>query len=92
MNILVTGGAGYIGSHVCKHLTALGHHVIVYDNLSTGFCQLVRWGEFELGDILAQEHLQAAFAATGQTASFTSLHSPRWENLFTGRASIIETT
>ena len=37
MNILVTGGAGYIGSHTTRQLTEAGHHVIVLDNLSTGF-------------------------------------------------------
>jgi len=37
MNILVTGGAGYIGSHAVKHLESLNHHVVVVDNLSTGY-------------------------------------------------------
>jgi NAD(P)-dependent dehydrogenase (short-subunit alcohol dehydrogenase family) len=36
MKILVTGGAGYIGSHVVKALGKLGHEIVVYDNLSTG--------------------------------------------------------
>ncbi len=52
MKILVTGGAGYIGSHTCKHLVRHGHEVVVYDNLSTGFRELARWGSFEHGDIL----------------------------------------
>ena len=52
MKILVTGGAGYIGSHTCKHLVRHGHEVVVYDNLSTGFRELARWGSFEHGDML----------------------------------------
>lgn len=51
MKICVTGGAGYIGSHTCKALAEAGHEVIVYDNLSTGHRHLVKWGEFEYGDI-----------------------------------------
>jgi UDP-glucose-4-epimerase GalE len=50
-NILVTGGAGYIGSHTCKQLAAAGHTPIVYDNLSNGHRDAVRWGPFETGDI-----------------------------------------
>lgn len=52
MNILVTGGAGYIGSHTCKALAAHGHRVVTYDNLSTGNRFLVKWGDFVHGDIL----------------------------------------
>ena len=51
MNILVTGGAGYIGSHTCKALAEAGHTVVVYDNLSTGHRDLARWGDFVHGDI-----------------------------------------
>lgn len=51
MNILVTGGAGYIGSHTCKELALGGHTVVTYDNLATGWRDLVRWGEFIHGDI-----------------------------------------
>lgn len=51
MKVLVTGGAGYIGSHTCKALAAQGHEIVVYDNLSTGHRALVRWGSFEYGDI-----------------------------------------
>ncbi len=48
--ILVTGGAGYIGSHVVKQLTARGARVIVLDNLSTGFRESVIGGELVEGD------------------------------------------
>lgn len=59
MKILVTGGAGYIGSHTCKALALAGHEVRVYDNLSTGFRGLVKWGELTEGDILDTERLEA---------------------------------
>ncbi|SHN54825.1 UDP-glucose 4-epimerase GalE [Desulfovibrio litoralis] len=58
MNILVTGGAGYIGSHTCKALALSGHNPITYDNLSTGHKELVKWGVFEYGDILDNSRLQ----------------------------------
>ena len=44
MNILVTGGAGYIGSHTCKVLAQSGHVPVVMDNLSTGHRWAVKWG------------------------------------------------
>lgn len=51
MTILVTGGAGYIGSHVCKKLYNAGYKPIVYDNLVTGNSEAVKWGPLEIGDI-----------------------------------------
>jgi UDP-arabinose 4-epimerase len=49
--ILVTGGAGYIGSHACKALALAGHTPIAYDNLSRGHEEAVKWGPLEVGDI-----------------------------------------
>ncbi|MFT4564695.1 MAG: UDP-glucose 4-epimerase [Gammaproteobacteria bacterium] len=49
-NVLVTGGAGYIGSHVVKMLGAEGHNVTVLDNLSKGFKESVVHGELIVGD------------------------------------------
>ena len=49
--ILVTGGAGYVGSHCCKHLHRAGYLPVVVDNLDTGHRDFVRWGPFEEGDI-----------------------------------------
>jgi UDP-arabinose 4-epimerase len=49
--VLVTGGAGFIGSHTCKLLAAAGIEPIVYDNLATGHRSAVRWGPFVEGDI-----------------------------------------
>lgn len=51
MNILVVGGAGYIGSHMVKMLCDAGHQVVTLDNLSNGFRDAVLGGEFVLGDL-----------------------------------------
>ncbi|MCB0407578.1 MAG: UDP-glucose 4-epimerase GalE [Bdellovibrionales bacterium] len=50
MNILITGGAGFIGSHCAKVLKQCGHQLIVLDNLSRGSSELVCYGPFEKGD------------------------------------------
>jgi UDP-arabinose 4-epimerase len=60
--ILVTGGAGYIGSHTCKALALAGHTPVTYDNLSRGFEHAVKWGPFEPGDILDPDRLGGAIA------------------------------
>ncbi|MCR5290209.1 MAG: UDP-glucose 4-epimerase GalE [Treponema sp.] len=63
MNVLVIGGAGYIGSHVVKELMKNGHQITVFDNLSTGLVQnLFPENEFIAGDIMVPEHLDEAFA------------------------------
>jgi UDP-glucose-4-epimerase GalE len=49
--VLVTGGAGYIGSHAAKALAGAGYRVVVYDNLSAGHRGAVRYGELVEGDI-----------------------------------------
>lgn len=61
--VLVTGGAGYVGSHACKALAAAGHTPVVFDNLSTGWRAAVRWGPLVEGDLLDRAALDAAFAA-----------------------------
>lgn len=58
-NILVTGGAGYIGSHACKQLQSEGFTPVTYDNLSRGHRDLVKWGPLEVGDIADHEKLGA---------------------------------
>ncbi|MCB9988478.1 MAG: UDP-glucose 4-epimerase GalE [Rhodospirillales bacterium] len=57
--VLVTGGAGYIGSHVCKLLSQNGFLPVVYDNLSSGNREAVKWGPFEEGDIRDRARLAA---------------------------------
>jgi UDP-glucose 4-epimerase len=49
--VLVTGGAGYIGSHVVQQLAARGERVVVVDNLSTGFREAVRGAELVVGNV-----------------------------------------
>jgi UDP-glucose 4-epimerase len=56
-NILVAGGAGYIGSHTCLDLFTNGFTPIVYDNLSNGHAEFVKWGPFEKGDIRDRANL-----------------------------------
>jgi len=62
-NILVTGGAGYIGSHACKALKAAGYTPVTYDNLSTGWQDAVKFGPFEQGDLTDRARLDQIFAA-----------------------------
>ena len=62
-NILVTGGAGYIGSHACKALAEAGHIPVTYDNLCTGWSEAVRFGPFEQGELTDRARLDAVFAA-----------------------------
>lgn len=67
MKVLVTGGAGYIGSHVCMALSKAGYTPVTYDNLVTGNRWAVRWGPLEIGDILDRDRLDAVL----------SLHEPQ---------------
>jgi UDP-arabinose 4-epimerase len=50
--ILVTGGAGYVGSHCCKAFAQAGWRVVTFDNLSRGHAEAVKWGPLVKGDIL----------------------------------------
>jgi UDP-glucose 4-epimerase len=61
-NILVAGGAGYIGSHTCLDLFNKGFTPIVYDNLSNGHAEFVRWGPLEVGDIRDRARLDQVLA------------------------------
>lgn len=101
MKILVTGGAGYIGSHTCKALARAGHEVRVYDNLSTGFRGLVKWGDLVEGDILDTARLKAClrewqpdgiihFAAFSQVGESVSNPGKYIHNNVAGTLSILE--
>jgi len=57
-NILVAGGAGYIGAHTCLDLFSKGFTPIVYDNLSNGHAEFVKWGPLEVGDIRDRKKLE----------------------------------
>jgi UDP-glucose-4-epimerase GalE len=62
MKILVTGGAGYIGSHACKRLAGSGHEPVTYDNLSRGHEWAVKWGPLERGDLHDAARLREVIA------------------------------
>ena len=99
--VLVTGGAGYIGSHTCKLLAAAGIEPVAYDNLVTGHLSAVRWGPFVEGDILDTEHLTrtlqeckpdavvhfAAFAYVGESVAEPAKYY--WNNVV-GSLSLLE--
>jgi UDP-arabinose 4-epimerase len=55
--VLVTGGAGYVGSHACRMLAQSGYLPITLDNLSTGHRWAVKWGPLEIGDIADSTHV-----------------------------------
>ncbi|MEG1609842.1 MAG: UDP-glucose 4-epimerase GalE [Bilophila sp.] len=101
MKILITGGAGYIGSHTCKALAHGGHEVVTYDNLSTGHRDLVRWGAFEHGDILDVVRLREVmrrhhpdgvihFAAKSQVGESVCLPGLYFRNNIVGTLNILE--
>ena len=66
--MLVTGGAGYIGSHAAKALVRAGHRVVVYDNLAAGHREAVKYGDFVQGDILDFPMLQETMKKYGVDA------------------------
>lgn len=63
MNVLVVGGAGYVGSHMVKHLAREGHQVTVFDNLSRGHRDSVGAARFVQGDLLDPQSLRAAISS-----------------------------
>lgn len=59
-SVLVTGGAGYVGSHACKALARAGYRPVVFDNLTRGHRAAVRWGPLVEGEIADRARLVAA--------------------------------
>lgn len=99
--ILVTGGAGYIGSHACKALRQAGYVPVTYDNLSTGWADAVKFGPFEQGDLLDRARLDEVFAKHQPAAvmHFAALSlvgeamanpGKYWRNNVTGSLTLIE--
>ena len=80
MKVLVTGGAGYIGSHACKALAASGHEPVAFDNLSEGHRWAVKWGPLEEGDVTDPARLAEVF----------NLHRPEAVMHFAARAYVGE--
>jgi UDP-arabinose 4-epimerase len=62
MRVLVTGGAGYIGSHTAKILATAGHEPVALDNLSEGHRWAVRWGPLIEGDLADGSLIQKVLA------------------------------
>ncbi|MES2541078.1 MAG: UDP-glucose 4-epimerase GalE [Pseudomonadota bacterium] len=62
IRVLVTGGAGYIGSHACKALARAGFEPIAFDNLSTGWKAAVKWGPLVQGVLMDRATIDAALA------------------------------
>lgn len=60
--VLVTGGAGYVGSQTCKALRQAGYTPVVFDNLSSGHEYAVKWGPFVLGDLIDLSQIERAIA------------------------------
>ncbi|MBB6249789.1 UDP-glucose 4-epimerase GalE [Nitrospirillum iridis] len=67
-SVLVTGGAGYIGSHTCKALARAGYLPVTYDSLQTGHADAVRWGPLVRGDIRDAATLAGTIAEYGPVA------------------------
>ena len=99
--ILVTGGAGYIGSHACKALAAAGYTPVTFDNLCTGWQDAVKFGPFEQGDLLDRarldevfkKHKPAAvmhFAALSQVGESMIDPGKYWRNNVSGSLNLIE--
>ncbi len=100
-HILVTGGAGYIGSHACKALKAAGYTPVTFDNLETGWEDAVKFGPFEKGDLMDRARLDAVFAAYQPAAVMhfaalsqvgESMQNPGkyWRNNVLGSLTLIE--
>ncbi|MCA1285815.1 UDP-glucose 4-epimerase GalE [Salipiger bermudensis] len=100
-NVLVTGGAGYIGSHACKALKAAGFTPVTYDNLVTGWKDAVKFGPFEQGELSDRSRLDAVFAqyqpvavmhfaALSQVGEAMSEPGRYWRNNVEGSLTLIE--
>lgn len=61
-SVLVTGGAGYVGSHTCLALHEAGFEPVVFDNLTNGHSEFVQWGPLEVGDIRDGARLDSVIA------------------------------
>lgn len=100
-NVLVTGGAGYIGSHACKLLVSRGFVPVTFDNLVTGWGSAVKFGPFVQGDLLDRDALDAAlakyepiavmhFAALSQVEEATHEPGRYWHNNVMGSLNLVE--
>ena len=100
MNVLVTGGAGYIGSHMVNMLSQQGHEITTVDDLSTGHRDAVLAGDFIKGNLLDRDWLDVVFGMkkyevvihfAGSIVVGESVKNPSkyyWNNLAASAASI----
>lgn len=99
--ILVTGGAGYIGSHACKALAAAGHQPVTFDNLVYGHREAVKWGPLEIGDLLDTPRITAVlekyrpaavlhFAAYAYVGESVTNPYKYYQNNVTGTLSLLQ--
>ncbi len=99
--ILVTGGAGYIGSHACKALRTAGYTPVTYDNLVTGWENAVKFGPFERGELTDRGRLDEVFAqykpaavmhfaALSQVGEAMSQPGKYWANNVGGSLTLVE--
>jgi UDP-arabinose 4-epimerase len=98
---LVTGGAGYIGSHTCKALAQSGFKPVVFDDLSTGHRGAVRWGRFLQGDLRSRSQIEDAirtvrpgavmhFAASAYVGESLNEPGKYYENNVTATINLLE--
>ncbi|MBP6678035.1 MAG: UDP-glucose 4-epimerase GalE, partial [Paracoccus sp.] len=101
--VLVTGGAGYIGSHACKALRDAGFTPVTYDNLCTGWRGAVKFGPFEQGELLDRARLDEVFArhrpvavmhfaALSQVGEAMAQPGKYWRGNVSASLSLIEAT
>lgn len=102
-NVLVTGGAGYIGSHACKALARAGYVPVTLDNLSTGWADAVKFGPLAKADLMDRAALDAVFAeykpvavlhfaALSQVGEAMAEPGKYWRNNVCGSLNLIEAT
>ena len=100
-NIIVTGGAGYVGSHAAKALSKLGYTPVTIDNLSTGWLDAVKYGPFEKCDLLDKSNLNHIFekykphavmhfAASSQVGESVTNPAKYWRNNIVGSLNLFE--
>jgi len=100
-NVIVTGGAGYIGSHACKALRNAGYRPITVDNLSTGWADAVKFGPLERVDLLDRDKLDQIFkkyqpyavmhfAAFSQVGESVDNPAKYWRNNVVGSLNLFE--
>lgn len=101
LTVLVTGGAGYIGSHACKALAAAGYLPVTLDNFSTGWRDAVKFGPVVEADLMDRAALDAAFAlhkpaavlhfaALSQVGEAMAEPGKYWRNNVAGSLNLIE--